>query len=229
MDLNSLRSALFSMQDDKYKSFHAPLIPTVLPEKIIGIRTPDLRKFASTFYKEAFAKEFIKQLPHEFYEENNLHAFVIEKCNDYSSCVKMLDEFLPYVDNWATCDMLKPKVLLKNKNLLKQDIKRWLKSDKTFVCRFGIVIAMKAFFGEDFCEEIANEIAHLKSNEYYVNSAIGWFFATMLTKNYSKSIKYLQENKLSLVAHNLAIKKARESLCIKNEIKDYLLTLKTKE
>lgn len=225
-NLTSLQKELFYLQDLKYRAFHIPLMPTVNEQRVIGIRTPVLRKFANEFYKRENYKEFLKTLPHYYYEENNLHAFLIEKCEDYDLCISLLDEFLPYVDNWATCDMLNPKVLLKNRKRLEKDLMRFLKSPHVYVKRFGIVCAMRAYIGENYNEEIANKIASIQSAEYYVNSAIGWFFATLLTKNYNQSVRFIQEKRLNEIAHNLAIKKARESLCIEKDKKEYLKTLK---
>ena len=224
----TLKEKLFSLKDEKYRQFHIPLIPTVNAERVIGIRTPILRAFCKEFSKEDYAKSFLEDLPHYYYEENNLHAFLIENCKDYHHCVQLLNEFLPFVDNWATCDMMNPKVLLKNRDLLFSTVINFLKSDHVYQVRFGIVCAMRAFTGEFFNREIAEKISSIKTDEYYVNSAIGWFFATLLTKNYDSALPFIEQNALSITAHNLAIKKARESLCVSKERKDYLNSLKMK-
>lgn len=223
---NNLQEKLFSMQDVGYKEFHAPLIPTVNPNKVIGVRTPRLRLFAKEFNFSKEKQNFLRDLPHYYYEENNLHAFLIEKINDYHECTNALDTFFPFIDNWATCDMMNPKVLLKNRDLLKEDIKRWLNSSYLYAVRFAIVCAMRAFCEENYSDEIACLIAKIESSEYYVNCAIGWYFATLLTKNYKEGIKFLEKKKLNAITHNLAIKKAIESKQISNDKKDYLKTLK---
>lgn len=225
-NLSKIKEQLFLMQDLKYKEFHTPLIPTVCPQKIIGIKTPVLRKFARGFNDKKLVEEFLNNLPHYYYEENNLHAFLIEKISDYFSCVSQLNKFLPFIDNWATCDMMNPKVLLKDKSLLKKDVLRWLKSTNVYEIRFAIICSMRAFLGCDFDEEIALKIASIKSDEYYVNSAIGWFFATLITKNEQIGVQFIVQNKLNATCHNLAIKKARESKIVKKQTKDYLKTLK---
>lgn len=227
-NLSQLQAQLKRLGDLKYRNFHIPLIPTVNPSTVIGVRVPVLRKFAKEFNNSEFSKSFIKILPHEYFEEYNLHAFLIEQINDFELCKKQLDLFLPFVNNWATCDCMSPKVLKSDKQKLKNLVFEYVKSSEIYKIRFGIVCAMRAFTGEDFCQEITDKIASLKSDEYYVNMAIGWFFATLLTKNYSQTLPYLQDKKLQSLTHNLAIKKACESLAVPSENKEYLKSLKIK-
>ena len=217
---------LFSLQDLNYRQFSLPLIPTVSPEKVIGVRTPDLRKLAKEIYKSDTAKDFLNVLPHYYYEENNLHGFLIEQIKDYNECVTHLKRFLPFVDNWATCDGIRPKVLLKHKDLLVLTVKEFLSSNEIYVKRFAIITAMRAFCGNDYNGEIACLIADVRSNEYYVNMAIGWFFATLLAKNPTQALSFIKQKRLNEKAHNLAIKKARESLRVSAELKSELLKYK---
>ncbi|MBR4420477.1 MAG: DNA alkylation repair protein [Clostridia bacterium] len=228
MGLNLVQKELFCLQDIGYKEFHSKLMPTVDKERVIGVRTPSLRKFAKLFFVKEEVNSFTADLPHYYYEENNLHAFLIEMIKDYNDCILALDRFLPFVDNWATCDMMNPKVLLANKSLLKNDLLRWLESDKTYVVRFAIVCSIRAFCEDEFNQEVANKIAAIKTDEYYVNSAIGWFFATLLTKNFDIGVKYIKQNSLNKTAHNLAVKKAIESLLISKDKKEYLKGFKIK-
>ena len=222
----SVIQKLFSLQDLNYRQFILPLIPTVSPQKVIGIRTPELRKLAKEIYKGDTVKDFLNALPHYYYEENNLHAFLIEQIKDYNECVTQLKRFLPLVDNWATCDGMSPKVLLRHKDLLVLTVKEFLSSNEVYLKRFAIITAMRAFCGNDYNGEIACLIASIKSNEYYVNMAIGWFFATLLAKNPTQALVFIKQKRLNETAHNFAIKKARESLRVSKELKSELLKYK---
>ncbi len=221
-----LQEKLFELQDIEYKAFHSKLMPTVDADTIIGIRTPVLRKFSNEFNKTDEAKAFLKDLPHKYYEENNLHAFLLEKITDYDILVKELNNFLPFVDNWATCDMLKPKCFKKNKDHLIIDIKRWLKSEYIYEVRFGIVCLMTHFLDDDFKESYLDLIADIKSDEYYINMARAWFFATALTKQYTSAVKIIENKALDKWTHNKAIQKACESYRVENEQKIFLRKLK---
>lgn len=217
---------LFENQDLKYKSFHEKLIPNVKPDTVIGVRTPILRSIAKDFSQSANKTHFISNLPHTYYEENNVHACLIEQIKDYNICIDELNRFLPYIDNWATCDMLRPKCLSKNKDALLAEIKKWLKSNQPYTIRFAIEMLMVHFLGSEFDEIYLKEVAQIKSNEYYVNMMIAWYFATALAKQRNAAIKYIVNKKLPVWVHNKAIQKAIESYRITDDDKKYLKSLK---
>ena len=217
---------LFALCDSSYRDFQSKLMPNIDKETIIGVRTPALRKFAKTFAKSPMAAEFIKQLPHRYYEENNLHGFIIETIKDFDTCAGAIDAFLPYVDNWATCDLMSPKVFAKNKEKLLPKIKEWLSSDKTYTVRFGIEMLMSHFLDEDFNPEYLGLVAKVRSDEYYVNMMVAWYFATALAKQWDVTIPYIEKKRLADWTHNKAIQKAIESYRITDEQKKYLRTLK---
>lgn len=221
-----LQEKLFSLQDIEYKAFHSKLMPTVNPDTIIGIRTPVLRKFSNEFNKTDEAKAFLKALPHKYYEENNLHAFLLEKTTDYDTLIKELNIFLPFVDNWATCDMMKPKIFKSNKALLIKDIEKWLKSKNTYQVRYGIVCLMTYFLESDFKKEYLRWITDIESEEYYINMARAWFFATALTYQYEATIPLFENKALDKWTHNKAIQKACESYRVTDEQKENLRKLK---
>lgn len=219
---------LFSMQDLDYKSFHGKLIPNVDEEAIIGVRTPALRKYAKEFAKTDHAKEFIKILPHKYYEENNLHAFVLEQIKDFDTCVEEVERFLPYVDNWATCDMMAPKVFQKNLPQLLEKIRVWIKADDTYTVRFAIEMLMKYFLDDAFDIVYPKMVAAVKSEEYYINMMIAWYFATALAKQYESILPFIENKMLEPWTHNKAIQKAIESRRVSEEQKSYLRKLKIK-
>ena len=221
-----LQEKLFSLQDIEYKAFHSKLMPTVSSDTIIGIRTPVLRKFANEFYKSDEANNFLKNLPHKYYEENNLHAFLLEKITDYDILIKDLNIFLPFVDNWATCDMMKPKIFKSHKALLIKDIEKWLNSKNTYEVRYGIVCLMTYFLESDFKKEYLSWITRIESEEYYINMARAWFFATALTYQFEATTPIFENKALDKWTHNKAIQKACESHRITKEQKEYLKKLK---
>ena len=221
-----LQKQLFNLADEQYKEFHSKLMPTVNPEKIIGIRVPILRKFAADFSKTNEAELFINDLPHNYYEENNLHAFIIEKEKNFDTCIKLVNNFLPYIDNWATCDMLRPKVFAKNKEKLFKYILKWTKSEHTYTVRYGIGMLMVHFLDEDFSPEFPNMVLTIKSDDYYVKMMIAWYFATALAKQYEKILPLFKQPVLDKWTHNKAIQKARESYRITYEQKNELNKLK---
>lgn len=223
-----VQAQLFEMQDLKYRDFHSKLMPTVDKAKIIGVRTPELRKFAKEFGKTEEAKEFLKILPHKYYEEDNIHAFLIEQIKDFDECISALDSFLLYVDNWATCDMMTPKVFKKNTDKLLPKINEWLISDYTYQVRFAIGMLMKFYLDENFDEKYLKLVASVKSEEYYINMMIAWYFATALAKQWEKALPYIENKVLDKWTHNKAIQKAVESYRITTEQKEYLKTLKFK-
>ncbi len=222
----ALRDALFALQDINYKAFHEKLIPTVPCETVIGIRTPVLRHFASDYAKTPDAADFLATLPHTYYEENNLHAFLIEKIRDFDQALAALEAFLPYIDNWATCDALAPKVFAKHTDELLPHIESWIASGKTYTVRYGLGALMRYYLDEHFKPEYLTLAAGVRSEEYYVNMMIAWFFATALAKQYDAALQILLEHKLDIWTHNKAIQKARESFRITDAQKAYLSTLK---
>jgi len=200
-------------------------MPTVEKELIIGVRTPELRKFAKEFSKSPFAAKFLETLPHKYYEENNLHAFLIEQIGDYGKCIAELNRFLPYVDNWATCDMMRPKVFKKHLPELLDQIKIWLKSDDVYTLRFGIEMLMCHYLDGNFSEEYPRWVSEIRSDEYYIRMMVAWYFATALSKQYEAVIPYLEKKKLDSDTHKKAIRKALESYRIPADKKAYLRML----
>lgn len=221
-----IRDRLFEMQDLRYRDFHAKLMPTVSKDLIIGVRTPDLRKFAKEISKTAYAESFMDILPHKYYEENNLHAFLIESIGNYDKCIEYLNRFLPYVDNWATCDMLRPKIFKMHLSELLSQIKIWIKSNDTYTVRFAIEMLMCFYLDDNFSTQYSDMVAEIHSDEYYVRMIQAWYFATALAKQYNAIIPYLELHKLDADTHNKTIQKAIESYRIPNECKSYLRTLK---
>lgn len=221
-----IRERLFELQDLKYRDFHSKLMPTVSKEFIIGVRTPDLRKLAKEISKTPHAAEFLRILPHKYYEENNLHAFLIESIKDYKLCVAELEKFLPFVDNWATCDMMRPKIFKKHLPELLEQIRIWIESDDTYTVRFAVEMLMCYYLDEHFSSVYPEMIAKIRSDEYYIKMMIAWYFATALSKQYDAVIPYLEQNKLDADTHNKTIRKAIESYRITDEQKIYLKTLK---
>lgn len=223
-----VRESLFSMQDLEYKAFHAKLIPNIKEEVIIGVRTPELRKYAKEFAKTEKAEAFIKILPHKYYEENNLHGFLLEQIKDFDTCIEELERFLPYVDNWATCDMMAPKVFKKNLPKLLEKIKQWIRAEDTYTVRFAIEMLMKYFLDDSFDVAYPKMVAGVKSDEYYINMMIAWYFATALAKQYDSILPFIENKELEPWTHNKAIQKAIESRRVSGEQKTYLRTLKIK-
>ena len=222
----SIRETLFSLREEKYAAFQARLIPNVAPERVIGVRTPALRKLAKTLRGSGQAEEFLKALPHEFFEENNLHAFLLCEMKDFEACVQAVEDFLPYVDNWATCDQMSPGVFRQNKQALLPPIRRWIASEQCYTRRFGIGMLMSHFLDEDFREEYLSLVSDIRSEEYYVNMMIAWYFATALAKQYEAALPYLENRRLDPWVHNKAIQKAVESFRVSDGHKTYLKTLK---
>ncbi|CDA90261.1 putative DNA alkylation repair enzyme [Firmicutes bacterium CAG:238] len=226
--IKEIRQGLFALKDEKYKEFQKKLIPTVDENTVIGVRTPVLRKYAKDVSGTPGAVIFMQTLPHEYYEENNLHGMLIETMKDYDECIAYLDEFLPYVDNWATCDLISPRVFKKHKDELLVKIKEWMASDRVYTIRFGMEMLMTHFLDEDFKPEYLGMAADVHSEEYYVNMMIAWFFATALAKQYEASLPYIENHCMDRWTHNKTIQKAIESYRITDEQKRYLKSLKIK-
>lgn len=223
-----IRRDLFAMQDLPFREFQAKLMPTVEKDAIIGVRTPELRKYAGKQAADPEIEEFLDALPHRYFEENNVHAFVIEKMKDYGKCIQEVERFLPYIDNWATCDLFSPRVFARHKKELLEMIRKWIASEDTYTVRFGVGMLMRFYLDGDFKEEYLELAAGIRSEEYYVNMMIAWYFATALAKQYDAVLPFLEDCRLDEWTHNKAIQKACESRRISAEQKAYLRTLKVK-
>lgn len=223
-----IRRRLFELQDLKYKDFSSKLTPTVDPETVIGVRTPELRKLAKEYARTSAAKEFLEILPHRYFDENNLHGFLIETIRHYDAAISEVEAFLPYIDNWATCDLISPKIFKKHLPELYEKIKAWMQSERTYTVRFGIGMLMSHYLDEAFRPEMPELVAAIRSEEYYVNMMIAWYFATALVKQPDVIMPFIEERRLEKWTHNKAIQKAIESYRIRDEIKAYLRTLKVK-
>ena len=217
---------LFELQDEKYADFQAKLTPGIPRESFIGVRVPQVRTLAKSYYKDLESADFLQELPHQYYDENMLHGLVLSEMKDFEACVKAVDAFLPYVDNWAVCDIMSPKVFRKHKEELLPVIKRWVASDQVYTCRFGIEMLMSHYLDQDYKPEYLEIVAAVRSEEYYVNMMIAWFFATALAKQWDTVISYIEEKRLEPWVHNKTIQKARESYRITPEQKEYLKGLK---
>ena len=217
-----LQQQLFALQDLKYRDFHSTLMPGIEKETIIGIRTPILRKFAMEFRKTEESWQFLKELPHQYYEENNLHMMLITGIKDYPKCMEEVQRFLPYIDNWATCDFPEPKCFRKNKKAVLEEVRKWIASTETYTIRYGIGMLMRLFLDEDFSPEYLEMAAGVQSQEYYVNMMIAWYFATALAKQWDAAVPYIEQHRLSDWVHKKTIQKAVESYRITSEQKEYL-------
>lgn len=218
-----IQKTLFSMQDTKYRNFNAKLMPNIDKNLIIGVRVPQVRALAKKIKNDA--GDFLGNLPHKYYEENNLHAFLIAEIADFDECIKKLNAFLPYVDNWATCDSMKPKCFKKNKKKLLSEIEKWLKSEHEYTVRFAILMLMTHFLDEDFDEQYLAEVSEIKSDKYYINMMIAWYFQAALAKQWGSTIKYLEKDSLSDWVKRKTIQKAKESYRITEKQKEYLKNL----
>ena len=226
--MTEIQKRLFALQDVAYKQFNSKLIPNIDPDTMIGVRTPELRKLAKEFSKREEGVRFLQELPHQYYEENNLHGFMIGECKDFKQAMELVIDFLPYMDNWATCDIGAPKVFKKHLDEVLPYIKRWIASDKTYTIRFGIGTLMKFYLDENFSIDYLEFVANLRSEEYYVDMMIAWYFATALAKQYDATIPYIENQRLDMWTHNKTIQKAVESYRITKEKKEYLKSLKRK-
>ncbi|MBQ9748637.1 MAG: DNA alkylation repair protein [Clostridia bacterium] len=226
--IKEIRARIFAEKDVAYADFQSALMPSVPREKIIGVRSPVLRKYAAELSGTEAADIFLRSLPHEYYEENNLHAFLIEKIKDTDALFDAVNAFLPYVDNWATCDSMSPKAFAGCPENLLENIMVWISSGKTYTVRYGTVMLMKHFLGENFRAEYLDTVSNITGGEYYIDMAKAWFFAEALAKRYNETVPYLEKRILSEWVHNKAIQKAAESLKISAERKNYLRGLKIK-
>ena len=228
MITEEIRDRLFELQDIKYRDFQSGLFPTLEKDVMIGVRTPELRKLAKEYGGRKDIGEFLTDLPHKYFDENQLHAFIISGEKNIDTAMAELNAFLPYVDNWATCDQMSPKVFKKHRDKLLVEIDKWLKSDLTYTIRFGIGMLMEHFLDEDYDVKYPETVAQIRSEEYYVNMMTAWYFATALAKQYDTILPFIEGKKLDTWTHNKAIQKAVESYRITPEQKGYLKTLKIK-
>ena len=213
-------------KDEAYGQFQAKLIPTIKPDSIIGVRTPELRKLAKIYVERDDCVDFLKMLPHTYFEENQLHSFIVSLNKDFDSCILQVEEFLPYIDNWATCDQLSPKIFKKEQEQLLPYIDKWIHSGHTYMIRFGIGMLRSHFLEEDFQESHVQMVLEIRSEEYYINMMRAWYFATALAKQYERILPIMEEKKLDVWTHNKTIQKAIESYRITEEQKIYLRTMK---
>lgn len=219
---------LLAFKDDGYKTFHSKLMPTVNAETIIGVRVPHIRKLCKEIKGTPLAERFINSLPHKFYEENNLHACLLGGITDFYEAISKVEAFLPYINNWATCDMLSVKAFKNDRQKLLPYIKNWLKSEETYTVRFAIKMLMDHFLDEDFDKKYLKMVALAKSDEYYINMMCAWYFATALAKQYESTLPYIENGNLPNFVHNKTISKACESFRVSENAKQYLKTLKRK-
>ena len=224
--IGEIRDRLFSLQDAKYRELQIKILPNLEPESIIGVRTPELRQMAKELAVSEETDAFLIDLPHRYFDENQLHAFILSGMKDYTACMEALERFLPYVDNWATCDQMSPKVFRKHRMELLGSIRKWIASDQAYTIRFGIGMLMEHYLDGDFDPAYPEMAAGVRSGEYYVNMMTAWYFATALAKQYDAVIPYIENRRLDPWTHNKAIQKAIESYRITPEQKEYLKTLK---
>ena len=225
----TVRGRLFALRDETNAAFMARLVPTLPPESVLGVRMPDCRALAKELCRMPDIGEFLTDLPHRYLDENNLHALILNEEKDSAAAVAAIDAFLPYVDNWATCDALRPKAFKKHPSALPDECRRWMRSGATYTVRFGIEMLMTHYLDEGFRPEYLEEVSIIKSKEYYVNMMIAWYFATALAKQYEAAISYIEQRRLDQWTHNKTIRKAIESCRITEERKAYLRTLTIRE
>ncbi len=228
MTEQEIRVRMFAMQDQPYAEFQKKLIPNVDPDSFIGVRTPELRRLAREMVKSGEGDAFLQALPHRYFDENQLHAFLLSEEKDFSRCIALVEVFLPYVDNWATCDQMSPKAFKKHLADLLEYIQKWLHSSRTYTVRFGLGMLMQHYLDERFEPSFLEWAAAVQSEEYYIRMMAAWYFATALAKQYDAALPYLQQRRLDEWTHNKTIQKALESYRVPEEHKAYLKTLRRK-
>jgi len=224
--MDAVIALLKEQQDEQYRQFQSKLIPTIDAATIIGVRTPVLRRMAKTLYQDGQYTVFLNELPHSYFEENQLHGFILSEYKDFTSCLAELERFLPFVDNWATCDQMSPKIFRKHRQELLPHIRRWLTSTHVYTVRFAIGLLMQHFLEEDFRPEYLDWVTGIHSEAYYINMEIAWYMATALAKQWEATIPYIETNRMGKWVHNRTIQKARESYRVTDAQKEYLKTLK---
>lgn len=221
-----ITNMLWERADGGYRDFQSKLIPSLPKESIIGVRTPALRALAKELKGSELAASFLQELPHAYYDENQLHAILLSSSKDYEECRELLERFLPYVDNWATCDILSPKVLRKRPEATLEAIQRWLGSTHSYTVRFGMEMLMSYYLDALFEPRFLAWVAADRSEEYYVRMMVAWFFATALAKQYEATLPFLEQGLLPEWTHKKTIQKACESYRITAEQKLYLRSLR---
>ena len=226
MTQNEIREQLFRQQDKEYAAMQIKILPTVKADRIIGVRTPALRAFGKVLYRDENRAAFLADLPHAYFDEDQLHAFVISEEKDFDRCIRMVEAFLPYIDNWATCDQLSPKAFRKNPERLLPYVRKWIQTKEVYTVRFAIGMLMRYYLDDRFSLEYPEIVASVRSEEYYIRMMIAWYFATALAKQYDAVLPFLEKKTLEDWTHNKAIQKSLESYRITPEQKVYLKTLK---
>ncbi len=229
ISLTEIQKKLNMVKESSYRDFTAKLIPEISKDEILGVRVPLLKIMAKEIFLQGDYERFLKELPHKYHEENLLHGFIIGNIKEYEKALRLTEEFLPYVNNWAVCDSLRPASFRKNKSSMLKCIKKWVKSGHIHTIRFGVEMLMYYFLDEDFDSSYLEIPATIKSEEYYVNMMIAWFYATALAKRYDETLPYLENKRLSPWVHNKTIQKAVESYRITPEKKEYLKLLKIRK
>ena len=217
---------LYECRDNEYKEFQSKLVPNISSDTILGVRTPDMRKIAREVFNTEEGNEFLKELPHDYYEENLVHFFLIARIKDFDECVREVERFLPYIDCWPVCDQSSPKCFKKNHEKLLPLIKKWIDSDHVYTSRFGMRMLMNEFLDDDFKEEYLDWVASVKGEDYYLKMMVAWYFATALAKQYDATITIFENHVLDEWCHRKAIQKAIESFRVTDEHKEYLKTLR---
>ena len=224
-EIQAIRSELLAMGDEKYRDFCSRLTPSVDKESIIGVRIPHLRSYVTQLIKDKRTEPFLENLPHIYFDENNLHALILSKISNFDECISRVDTFLPFIDNWATCDSLRPRCFAKNKEKLLPWVLKWISSSHEYTVRYAIECLMLHYLDEDFDESYLELVATVPREEYYVKMMVAWYFATALAKHWEESLPYLSSHRLDKWIHSKAIQKACESYCLseaqKNELKKY--------
>ena len=222
----SVYEILLSYKDEKYKEFQSKLVPNIDKKTIIGVRTPQIKKIVKEIFDTAEATIFLQTLPHQYYEENLIHFFLISKIKDFDECVKEVEKFLPYINCWPVCDQATPLVFKKNHDKLLPLIKKWINSNHIYTARFGIRMLMNEFLNDDFKEEYLEWVSSISGDDYYLEMMVAWFFATALAKQYNATIKYIEKRCLNPWIHQKTIQKALESYRVSDKNKEYLKKFK---
>ena len=222
--MTDIQKYLISQGDAKYRVFTLPLIPNVDEKTFIGVRLPVIKKYAKDL-SENERLEFLNDLPHQYHEENLLHAFILSNMKDYDEFIKYVDAFLPYVSNWSVCDTICNKHLYKHLDKLIKEVYAWLKSKELYRVRYAVKCLMNYYLDEHFQDEHLRRVAQIKLTDYYVEMMNAWYIATGLAKNYDSFIKAIEEHRFDPVTHNKAFRKAIESYRVSEEHKAYLKTL----
>ena len=222
----NIRERLLELKNEEYRQFTARLVPNIPAETIIGLKTPEMRAIAKEIFAGNYRDEFLSELPHEYYEENLIHFFVISMIKDFEECVQKVEAFLPYVDCWPVSDQATPKAFRKNHEKLLPYIRKWISSEHVYTARFGIRMLMNEFLGEDFREEYLELVATKKGDDYYLKMMVAWYFATALAKRYDETLPYIENHVLDEWTHRKAIQKAVESYRVTDEHKEYLKSLR---